>query len=111
LLGIPEVSTVNEDGTARLVLTGEIDVSIAPAVVSHAEQLLAGRPHTVIVDLSAVTFLDSAGIGALVTLSNSASDAGIGSVRLVPGPRNVMRVLQIVGLTDVFDLPEEPGAR
>jgi len=111
LTGIPEVTVVSEDGTARLVLTGEIDVSIAPAVVSHAEQLLAGRPRAVVVDLTAVTFLDSAGIGALVALNNAAGEAGVPTVQLVPGPPNVMRVLQIVGLTGVFDVVGEPGHR
>jgi anti-anti-sigma factor len=101
---LPDVHIVDEGSTARLVLTGEIDVSIAAKLMSHAERLVGSAPKSIVVDLSGTTFLDSSGVGALVSLSNAANAAGISPVRMKPGPPNVMRVLEIVGLQDVFDV-------
>lgn len=98
-----DVQIVNEGSIASLVLTGEIDVSVAPQLLTYADRLLASAPSEVVIDLADTTFLDSAGVGALVALRNAAAQAGVGSVRLRPGPSNVMRVLGIVGLTDTFD--------
>jgi anti-sigma B factor antagonist len=96
--------SVERDGpTVRLVLTGEIDLSAAPDVAVHAEQALAGDPEIVVVDLSAATFLDSSGIGALVVLTNAA-ERKTTTLQLKPGPPNVMRVLDLVGLTETFQL-------
>jgi anti-sigma B factor antagonist len=98
-----EVSVERDGDKVRLVLTGEIDLSAAPDVAVHAEQALVGNPATVVVDLSGATFLDSSGIGALVVLTNSAESRPT-TLHLKPGPPNVMRVLDLVGLTDTFQL-------
>ncbi len=100
----PDVQIVDDGSSTRLVLTGEIDVSVAAQLATSAQQIVAAAPAAIVVDLSGATFLDSSGVGALVSLSNTAADAGLGRVQLKPGPRNVMRVLDIVGLQDVFEL-------
>lgn len=105
----PDVEIVDEGSATRLVLTGEIDVSVAAKLMTYAEQLVATGPTAITVDLSGATFLDSSGVGALVSMTNAAADAGLGAVQLKPGPRNVMRVIEIVGLLDVFELVAEEG--
>lgn len=88
----------------RLVLSGDIDVSVAAKIASLADPAVAAHTGQVVVDLSAVTFIDSSGVGALVALHNSLADRGLGPLRVVPGPPNVMRVLRLVGLDEVFEL-------
>jgi anti-anti-sigma factor len=100
----PDVQIVDDGRSTRLLLFGEIDVGVAARLAAAAELVVAATPAMIVVDLSATTFLDSSGVGALVSLSNAAAAAGLGTVRLRPGPRNVMRVLDIVGLQDVFEL-------
>ncbi len=92
--------------TTRLILTGEIDMTAADDVHRRAEEAVAGSPQAVLVDLSGVSFLDSAGVGVLVLLNNAARDRSI-RVQLRPGPRGVMRVLDIVGVTGAFELVDE----
>ena len=58
------------------------------------------------VDLSAVTFLDSTGLGALSALRNVCLPRG-GSVVLVAAQPAVIKVLQIVGFDAVFTLEQE----
>lgn len=86
-----------------LVLCGEIDSSAAGDVGAQGRLALAERPGRLLLDLSEVTFLDSAGVGAIVRLRNRAVDQGLLQLELRPGPPNVMRVLEMVGLTGVFE--------
>jgi anti-sigma B factor antagonist len=101
-----DVQLVPEGGGVRIRLSGAIDLSVSARVTAVAEQALARGPRAITVDLSDTTFLDSSGIGALVGLTNQASATGAPPVKLVAGPANVMRVLDIVGVTEVFDLTD-----
>jgi anti-sigma B factor antagonist len=88
----------------RLVLSGDIDVRVAAEIAALADSAVAAHTCDVVVDLADVTFIDSSGIGALVALNNSLADQGPRTLYLRPGPPNVMRVLRLVGLDDVFQL-------
>jgi anti-sigma B factor antagonist len=93
--------------TTLITAAGEIDAATAPQL---AEAL---RPHltahaTVLVDLSAVTFLSAAGLHVLVDAHWSAQ-AGGGTLKLITGPRCVDRVLTLTGLDQVLDF-YEPGS-
>lgn len=96
--------------TFVLQLGGEIDIAAAPQVVELGRAMM-GDPTTnaVIIEMGAVTFLDSSGAGALVTLRRIANDSGL-SLRVESIPSSVRRVLQIAGLDEILGLPpDEPG--
>nr|WP_239521441.1 STAS domain-containing protein [Blastococcus saxobsidens] len=79
-----------------LVATGEIDCTSAPHVQARIEQLLDAGARELVIDLTAVTFLDSAGLCALATVHRlSAGQVGI---RVLASTRAVIRPLQITGL-------------
>lgn len=88
----------------RLRLTGAIDVNVSGHIAAVADPAMADHSGTVVADLSDVTFIDSSGLGALVALNNALTDRGHGPLQIVPGPPNVMRVLRLVGLDEVFVL-------
>jgi anti-sigma B factor antagonist len=93
---------VRDDGSTLLVLSGEIDMSCAGTLRDKGLALLeAGGCHTLIVDLMDVSFIDSTGIGALITLRNASGRAGAPLLLLDPSPA-VAKVLAITGLDDVF---------
>jgi anti-sigma B factor antagonist len=91
-----------EDGACVLALFGEIDLSSVRDVNERAQRLIADRPERFVLDLSATTFLDSAGINAIVGMRNATDALGI-SFQLRVGPPNVMRVLEIVGLLGAIE--------
>ena len=79
------------------------------ALVDHL--LGAGRRYFV-VDLGGVSFVDSAGLGALVRLYKRVR-LGEGDVRLAQVSPGVMQVLNLTRLSRVFDIfptPEEAAA-
>ena len=90
-----------------LVLEGEIDLSAVDDVTAQGKKALADAnlKGRLVLDLSQTTFLDSSGVGALVRLRNIALAEGGPRLELKPGPPNVMRVLDLVGLADAFDPP------
>ena len=64
-------------------------------------QLVDDAPF-VVLDLSGVDSIDSAGLGLLVRLQATLRHAG-GDLKLCAVPANVLRVLQVTRLSDIFD--------
>jgi anti-sigma B factor antagonist len=96
------VEIVRGPASATLRVTGEIDMSTAPAVHEAAINTIRLYP-ALHIDLSDVTFMDSAGIHVLLATQRRAERNG-GNLRLVhPTPR-VMRVLEITGVAGMFEI-------
>ena len=78
-----------------VALQGEMDIVSADDL---ADTLVGVASPTVVVDLSAVTFMDCSGIAALEEARDRIRRAGLGQLVLArPGPM-VRRTLEIVGL-------------
>ncbi|MEV0163369.1 STAS domain-containing protein [Nonomuraea fuscirosea] len=95
------------DRVVTLTPVGEIDLLTAGALrAAIADTLCAPRPVDVVVDLAGVTFLDCAGIGALVAGRNIAIRRGRGYT-VVNSQRHVRRLLDLAGvLQELTHLPE-----
>ena len=91
------------DDVAVVTVEGEVDLYTAP---EFKEVLLGavdeGARH-VIVDLSAVTFVDSTALGVLVVAGRRCTDAG-GELRLVGLRPHVRKVFDITGLSGAFPI-------
>jgi anti-anti-sigma factor len=72
---------------------GELDIHGVPAL----RELLGGATGNLVVDLSAVTFVDSASLGVIVSAIRRVTKNG-GTVRLRSPRPGVARVLHVVGL-------------
>ncbi|MDP5183541.1 STAS domain-containing protein [Blastococcus sp. BMG 814] len=99
-------------GTAalpRLTVAGEVDCTSAPQVAAVLDELVAAAPQEVLVDLTAVTFLDSAGLCTLAAGHRKAL-AGGGRLRVLAATRAVIRPLQITGLWDLLGGERVGGA-
>ncbi len=104
------VDTVPADGAVRVVCAGEVDCSTAPALRRAIDDALAGGPPVVTVDLSGVTFLDSAGLSVLAVAHRTADRAGT-RLRVLVATRAVTRALQVTGLYDLLRAEQVvPGA-
>lgn len=84
-------------GVVELCLAGEIDVATAPVLVAAVEDAIADGCRSVTVDLDAVTFMDAAGVGALVHAQKEMTGQG-GELVLVcnsPTPRRLLHLTQM----------------
>jgi anti-sigma B factor antagonist len=98
-----DVRISTSSGGCRVLVRGEVDCTTASDLRDSLLDVLA-RPGqaAVEVDLSQVTFLDSAGLSALAVAHRTAVSAGrVLGVRCGTA-RAVVRPLQITGLLDVF---------
>ncbi|MGH9224377.1 MAG: STAS domain-containing protein [Acidimicrobiales bacterium] len=91
------------EGEAVLRLQGELDIATVGALDEAVESLAALGLPTVVVDVSALTFIDSSGLHRLVVLLKRQREHG-GEVVLRAPPPQVVRVLEIVGLTRVMKI-------
>jgi anti-sigma B factor antagonist len=94
-------ATSTSGSTVRV--TGEVDSTTAPGLRDCLLDVI-GQPSstTVEVDLSGVTFLDSAGLSALATAHRAAVAAGRDLRMRCGTTRAVVRPLQITGLWTLF---------
>ncbi|TXS52399.1 STAS domain-containing protein [Streptomyces sp. t39] len=89
---------IRDDATAVLTVGGELDIETATFLHHHmANQFTHGRRHLVL-DLSALVFMDSSGLNVVIKGSREARDKG-GDVHLVSPTPAVRRLLEITGLT------------
>ncbi len=100
------------DGVLVVDVRGTLDAATVDALREALLSTLHGqRPATMIVDLTFVTFMDSMGIGALVTGYNAAREVGSRFVLRNPS-EFVHRQLRVTGLADMFGLsPAEPSGQ
>ena len=85
----------------RIVLTGDLDMSTAPRVRAIVEAACAGNPGAVVLDLSALDFVDSHGFQLLVATHKAAAGNGCELV-LIPPHGPVRRAFEITGLDHLF---------
>jgi anti-sigma B factor antagonist len=100
------------EGTQGLVTaTGELDVETAPRLRNAVMDTLEAGGRDLVVDLVAVTFLDSTALGVLVAGLKRARQDG-GDLRLVATSSLVLRMLAITRLDSVFSVhPTVAAAR
>lgn len=93
-------------GVTRISVDDDIDVAGESALREAGREALSDpRCRQLELDLSAVTFIDSTGIGVLVELRNAALEKQI-PLTLTPSSR-VAEVLRLTALDEVFATREE----
>lgn len=93
------------DDSATVVASGEIDVATAPDLRDALYRLVDRGERAVTVDMAAVSFIDSSGLGALVAALKRArqQDGDITVVNLHGAAR---KVFEITGLLEVFGVDQ-----
>ena len=86
--------------TAVVTAAGEIDLTIAEYLRNALLSTLNAGATALVVDLTGATFLDSAGVTALVRASNRAS-VSEAALRLAVTAPPVLRVIDLVGLNQL----------
>lgn len=84
-------------------LKGEIDLHIAPSVTAALNEMIDKKPQRLVVDLSAVSYIDSAGLAALIQAMQKVE--GYGGKFVLAGLRETVRsIFEISRLDQVFQI-------
>lgn len=101
------VDVQRRDGIAVVVrVTGELDTLTAPAVDAQLTDLQADLAESaaLVLDLSDLTFMSSAGLALLVTHHERCAEQGNRLVVVAGNNRTVLRPMRITGLDTMLDL-------
>ena len=91
-----------QDGIAVLKVGGDIDLATVPALEAAIDEALIPRPTGLVIDLSEVGFLASAGLQALVATHTTVSPSAHFAV--VANSASTSRPIQLTGLDQIFEL-------
>ncbi|GAA3845722.1 MULTISPECIES: STAS domain-containing protein [Amycolatopsis] len=94
---------VERRGKAVVVqVSGELDLLTTPRLDDAASRALREQPSLLVLDLTGVTFLGSAGMASLVAVRQAAGDDL--PIRLAAADPVVVRAMEVVGLDEEFPL-------
>ena len=96
--------------TTVVAVGGEIDVYTAPKLRDKITELVGAGIYDIVIDLEAVEFLDSTGLGVIVGGLKKVR-AHDGSMELICSQDRLLKIFRITGLAKVFTIHDaEPGA-
>jgi stage II sporulation protein AA (anti-sigma F factor antagonist) len=93
------VATRHSAGVEQVVVAGELDRATGPRLAAVLHERLSGR-RRVVLDLSAVTFMDAGGVEAVWVAAREAAAFGADlGVRPGAGGAAAARTLELTGMT------------
>jgi anti-anti-sigma factor len=95
------VDSVRDDALSVAVV-GEIDMSNAPIVERQILEAIPNHLAEVTVDLSALDYIDSAGLRVLFALGTRLKTLQIGLVLVVPTDSPVRRMIDLAGVAELI---------
>jgi anti-anti-sigma factor len=102
-----EITATEQDNVTIVTLSGDLDATTAEAVAERVflelgrDSSEGGLATNVVIDLSGVAFMSSAGLRAILATTQEARNLG-GDLRLASGNKNVKRVLDFSGFTKIL---------
>ncbi len=102
---------IDESGDVRIVRVGESRLTY-PALSSffgEVRQLVEGGAKKVVIDLSPVTYIDSAAIGCLMDVYRLLNDRG-GALRLAGLQPRVETMISMTGVHKIIELHRDEAA-
>ncbi len=97
-----EVKRNVTDEQVTLTITGEIEVYSLPDFTRLAESFVGG-PKNLVIDMKELEYIDSSGLGFLVTLHDRLERSGQ-HLKLTNMPNHVVRVFKITRLDRILDI-------
>ncbi len=93
------------ESAAMVSLNGYLDAHTVAEFDRCTEALIGEGTSKLILDLQGLSYISSAGIGALMSLSQRLRKDGGDLVLLQPTPK-VLKILDLLGFTRIFQLSE-----
>jgi anti-anti-sigma factor len=102
-----ELENERDRESARLALSGELDIATVPRVEAAVNATLKSEVRTLTIDLSRLTFVDSSGLRMFLVLDQRAAAEGW-TLRLTRPTEQVLRSFRVSGVERELRFVEEP---
>ena len=83
------------NGIAKIVLTGELDASSAPAFKAEVEKVAAEKPAKLVLMMNGLEFMASAGLRVLIFAKQKLG--GSTTIYVVGAPPSIVETLEMTG--------------
>jgi anti-sigma B factor antagonist len=93
------IGALRHNDRYTLLFRGELDLASASCIEELTRELCADGASEIVLDLSGLTFIDSAGLGAILQSRALCEEHRCGFC-LIPGVSNVARLYELDGLID-----------
>jgi anti-anti-sigma factor len=103
------ITSAEHAGVTRLTLRGEFDLAGIDQFNRAVHAVETREPVALVIDMSALAFMDSSGLRALITAHERAQKGGW-RLAIVPGPPAVRRVFEVTQMDERLDLIEDAAA-
>jgi anti-sigma B factor antagonist len=98
-----EVSEANANDVSIVALNGRLDAASAKSVLAGIKELVKRNRFNIILDMSGVEFIDSAGVGILLA-SYRAVDAKGGALKICAIQNQVKSIFSLTRLSKFFEI-------
>lgn len=96
-----QISETNQDGVVIVAPVGRVDSTTSPALDAHLLGLARGGQHRVVIDLSGVSYISSAGLRVMLSLAKRTKEAQ-GKLALAGLGDSVRQVFELAGFLPLF---------
>lgn len=104
-----EIISSIKDGVLYVKLSGDIDHHSAKNVRDSVDALIReNNPAELELDLSAIEFMDSSGLGLVLGRYKKQADIG-GKMKIINPTRRVMQILQLAGVEKIIKIERIRG--
>lgn len=98
----PTVDVRHEDGAVVIRLSGDLDLAGVKQVRPAIDAALSSHPGRVILDASALEYVDSSGIALMVLVTRMAQEVQVRH----PAPV-VRQLIELTGLSEILQITDE----
>jgi anti-sigma B factor antagonist len=93
----------NRNGHVLVRAVGELDMSTAPSLTTATEDAFGDGYRLLLLDLSGLSFMDSTGLSALLSVHRDAQARGAHAAIIAPSD-TALRVLEMLGVEQVLNI-------
>lgn len=90
-------------GTTVVKLHGELDLASTPTFSAQLDQTASAAPAAIVLDLTALEFIDSTGLRAILQVDETCRESGR-RFAVVPGGSQVARLFEIARVQEHLEL-------
>ena len=108
-MSLLSLQTYQEPDTVRVALSGELDLSSALIFDDELRRIEEERqPRVLLLDLTALKFMDSTGLRLILNAHMRAAKAGR-RLRILQGSETIKRIFRLTGVFERLDLVDDPA--
>jgi anti-sigma B factor antagonist len=97
------VTRRSEDDAVVLAVSGAVDEVTAPSLATHLDVVLMAEPSLLVIDLTAVEFMSSAGMNLLIETQRLTASSAT-NVRVAADGSATSRPMRFIGIDRIIEL-------